>query len=276
MHQQARSQTRHFENLPLGFTAFYSFDRFLLLSPSYVLDCTDNPYRRLSATLLFGCRGPFYIEVGDGLSLTTRAVLIAPGVPRRRVVAEDSDLAIIDLTMQTPEFELFKPLMADAQMVELELGRVAATLPPLWEGYAGNLACSEVQARIGATIAAICGQAPLQRRLDPRIARAMALIKELPLPQATESALAGLLHLSPSRLRHLFTQEAGVSIAHYARWVAIWRAISLWTHGAPLTDIAHQVGFYDLAHLDHAFYEAFGRSPSSIPRPGNARIIRCG
>ena len=275
MHRQAGKEAAAAENLPLGFTAYYSFDRFLLLSPSYVLDCRGNPYRRLSATLLLGCRGAFEIEAGDGPALRTRAVLIAPGVPRRRVMARDCDLAIIDLTMQTAEFELFKPLMAGAQMVELPFERLAPTLPPLWQGHAATLPAAEVRTRIGTVVKALCGRAAPPRRLDPRILRAMELIKQLPLPQASVSRLAGQVHLSPSRLRHLFKQEAGVSLAQYARWVAIWRGIALWGRGMPLTEIAHEVGFYDLAHLDHVFYEAFGRSPSSITRPGNARIIRC-
>jgi AraC-like DNA-binding protein len=89
-------------------------------------------------------------------------------------------------------------------------------------------------------------------------------------------ALGKRLHLSTSRLRHLFQEELGCSVTHYARWAAVWKAARAWKHGTPFTDLAHAVGFYDLAHLDHAFIETFGVNPSTVIDPAQITLIRCG
>jgi AraC-like DNA-binding protein len=64
-------------------------------------------------------------------------------------------------------------------------------------------------------------------------------------------------------------------VSHYARWTAVWKAALLWAHGTPFTELAHEVGFYDLAHLDHAFVETFGVNPSTVIDPAAVRLIRC-
>lgn len=51
--------------------------------------------------------------------------------------------------------------------------------------------------------------------------------------------------------------------------------ISLWTQVRKLTDIAHEVGFHDLSHVDRAFKEMFGLNPSSSIRPDDVRLVRC-
>jgi hypothetical protein len=58
--------------------------------------------------------------------------------------------------------------------------------------------------------------------------------------------------------------ETGCPVSHYARWVAVWKVASLWTQGKPLTGIACEIGFHDLAHLDHASIEVFGMNPSTV------------
>lgn len=275
MHATDTPSERPDRPLPHGFTAYYSVDRFVLLSPSYLIDCSDHPYSRLSATLLIGCRAPFRIEAGREPPFESRAVLIAPGVPRRRVDAPDCDLAILDFTMLAPEFGRLQPLLHGRDTIELDPACFAPLLPALWEGFAATLPREQLRARVGAVIDAICGPAPPPRGIHPRVARVMQLIQEWPLRQATPAQLASQVHLSPSRLRHLFKQEAGVTLRQYARYVLLWRGISLWLPGAPLTEIAHRTGAYDLAHFDHVFQEAFGRSPSSIIGRGMAKIIRC-
>ena len=91
----------------------------------------------------------------------------------------------------------------------------------------------------------------------------------------TLTALARRLCLSPSRLRHLFKEVTGNTVSHYARWAAVWRVVSLWSQGRRLTEIAQEVRFHDLAHLDHAFNEVFGLNPSSVINPENVTLIRC-
>ncbi|MGH8455368.1 MAG: helix-turn-helix domain-containing protein [Stenotrophobium sp.] len=254
-------------------TIYLGVRRFLLLAPSIAVDRAHSPYRRLSASILLACAEPFQIEAGD-VKLSTRAVLVAPKVPRQRLSAIGSDLAIIDLPMHSPECCALDALMSAHPVLALDFERFAPLLPALRRGFAGSLTATELTAFFNDVVVAITGQPPAASALDPRVEKAMQLLKDLPLGEANLPALAARLHLSPSRLRHLFKAETGNTVSHYARWIAVWRAISLWSQGRSLTDIAHEVGFFDLAHLDHAFMEVFGLNPSTVIDPRNISLIR--
>jgi AraC-like DNA-binding protein len=246
-----------------------------MMATSFVLDRASSPYRRLSASLLLACGGPFLLEVGDGVTLTTRAALVAPKVRRRRTVALDSRLALFDIPIGSPEYAALEPTLRTQQILSLEFEPFAHFVPTLERGFAAELTCREVDELFRSAVYAVTGRMPATRKLDPRIATAMELIDQVSFDQVTLSSLAKRLCLSPSRLRHLFQTETGCSVTHYARWSAVWKAASLWTRGTPLTEIAHEVGFFDLAHLDHAFMETFGVNPSLVIDPSQVTLIRC-
>ncbi len=103
----------------------------------------------------------------------------------------------------------------------------------------------------------------------------MTLVESLPLDRLTLPLLAKEAGVSPSRLRALFQQAFGCAPAQYMRWVNAWKAIRAWRRGVRLTDVAHDAGFHDLAHIDHAIKELFGMSPSMIALRANVRFRQC-
>lgn len=244
-------------------TIYYGGRRFLLLAPTFVLEPT-TPYRRLSSTLLLARRRPFSIQYGDGETITSRAVVVRPKVPRRRLVAVDSDLAIFDLPLR------WQPDVAPVR--ELAFERLEHLLPALDEAATGAMPHARVDALFEEATAAVLGGTP-RPRSDPRVDEALRLIDAWPFESVTLEALARRLAISPSRLRHLFKDVTGHTVGHYARWTAVWRGISLWSRGRRLTDIAHEVGFHDLSHLDRAFVEVFGLNPSSLIRPEDVTLV---
>jgi AraC-like DNA-binding protein len=260
----------------MKFTVYYGTRRFLLLAPTFVLDRSSDPYRRLSVTVLIACREPFQLETGFDSRLTARAAVIAPKVPRRRIMALNSDLLIFDIPIQSPEHVAIEPSLRGEAVLPLDFERFAHLVPAMTKALAGTASCDEVNALFSSVAEAISGMKPVERALDARVEKAMRLIDDIPLNEVSLDTLAERLHLSPSRLRHLFAEETGSTISHYARWAAVWRGVGLWMQGKPLTDIAHEIGFYDLAHLDHAFVEVFGINPSTIIDRQNVTLVRCG
>jgi len=245
-------------------TIYYGTRRFLLLAPTFVLEPV-TPYRRLSASLLLARRRPFVLECGSGVAITTHAALVSPKVPRRRLVAVDSDLAIFDLPLR------FRPGIEPVRSIDAQ--RFAHLAPMLDDAFAGTLTHAAVDALFRGATTAVLGGAPARPTIDPRVEEALRLIDEWPFESVTLEALARRLAISPSRLRHLVKDATGHTIGHYARWTAVWRGISLWSKGRRLTDIAHEVGFHDLAHLDRAFIEVFGLNPSSLIKPEDVVLV---
>ncbi|MDR3419562.1 MAG: AraC family transcriptional regulator [Nevskia sp.] len=258
----------------LRFVAYLGPRRLTLFASTFAVDRSHAPYKRPSASLLLACRNSLQVETADGTCVTSKVVLVAPQVSRRRLAAVDSDLVLVDFPVRTPEYFALEPVLGERPLLELGFERFAHLLPVIERGFAGALQGAEVKALHRDLVQAICGRAPQEHVMDPRVVKALQLIDELPFAQATLSAIAARLHLSASRFGHLFKEQTGTSFSAYVRWVAVWRMVTQWKQGMPLTEVAHAVGFYDLAHADHAFIETFGINPSSAIDPDNVTLVR--
>lgn len=107
--------------------------------------------------------------------------------------------------------------------------------------------------------------APLDPRLDPRVAAAMARIEsQLDSPE-TAAEIAKNLGLSPRRLEQLFQAALGLTPAVYAltlRLQAARRMITDTRH--PLTDVALRCGFSSASSLSRAFRRQYGLPPNRL------------
>ena len=80
----------------------------------------------------------------------------------------------------------------------------------------------------------------------------------------TISALAKLVNLSPSRLRHLFKSETGLTPNQFIKEVRLNEAERLVrTTFLRVKEIMNRVGFLDESHFGHEFKKAYGVSPST-------------
>ncbi len=79
------------------------------------------------------------------------------------------------------------------------------------------------------------------------------------------AALAGV-HLSPSRLRHLFVEQTGLAFKTYMLWLRLVRALDLYASGVSLTQAAHEAGFSDSAHFSRIFKRTFGLPATTLAR----------
>ncbi|NUO97054.1 MAG: helix-turn-helix transcriptional regulator [Nonomuraea sp.] len=77
-------------------------------------------------------------------------------------------------------------------------------------------------------------------------------------------AVADAVHLSPSRLAHLFSAHVGIPLRPYVRWLRLRRAIDRVAAGETLTAAAHTAGFTDGPHFTRAFRRTFGNAPSEL------------
>jgi transcriptional regulator GlxA family with amidase domain len=100
----------------------------------------------------------------------------------------------------------------------------------------------------------------MDRRIELVIAEMEAHVSE----RMTLSELASLAHLSPSRLRHLFKQETGMTPANYLRKVRLDQAEELLrTTFLSVKEIAGAVGFSTAGNLLRAFKKAYGKLPTT-------------
>lgn len=104
-----------------------------------------------------------------------------------------------------------------------------------------------------------------QRMLDPRILEACHFISDNIKENYKVSDIAQHIHMSPSRLTHLFAQQVGSSII---KWREEQRMIKakhlLHTSGAPIYYIARQLGYDDQLYFSRIFKRYTGLSPSDF------------
>jgi len=88
----------------------------------------------------------------------------------------------------------------------------------------------------------------------------------------TITALARLVNLSPSRLRHLFKAETGWTTNQFLREVRLREAEKLLrTTFLRVKEIMHRVGFLDESHFGHEFKKRYGKSPAKYRLAVNNR-----
>ncbi|HEY1058163.1 MAG TPA: helix-turn-helix domain-containing protein [Limnobacter sp.] len=260
----------------INMRAWYWRHGFLLGAHRYVLKRSKRPYRRFSATVIIGLSGDVQVEIGDGVSITTRAIVLAPKVMRLNTVALDSDVVILDIHVSAVEFPLLEALLGGEQFKVLDLALLAPVQTELMGAVTGALPAGRVYPLVQQAVALLCGQQALVQVDYPApVKKVISILEAGPMDQVSVKALAQQVCLSESRLRAVFSKRMGCTISEYMRWLAVWKAIWMWSAGQPLIEVAVEIGFYDLAHLNKAFNEIFGMNPSDVFKSEHVEVLRC-
>ncbi len=102
------------------------------------------------------------------------------------------------------------------------------------------------------------------RPADPRILRALDYIHGALGTPVTLEQVSAAVHLSPSRLRHLFVQEMGLGFRQYLLWRRLSHAVERYAAGDSLTTAAYSAGFADSAHLSRTFRRMYGLAAATL------------
>ncbi len=108
-------------------------------------------------------------------------------------------------------------------------------------------------------------QNPARRRVDPRVVEALEYLSHNLHRRVSVGELAHAVHLSPSRLAHLFSQETGVTPRDYAEQQRLGRAKQLLEVTLlPVSEIARQAGFENQFYFAARFKKLTGRTPTEF------------
>lgn len=103
---------------------------------------------------------------------------------------------------------------------------------------------------------------------DPRVLQAIEHLRSRATDAPSLEELAALVHLSPSRFRHLFVEETGMALRTYQLWRRLLRVWEFLMQGESLAGAAHAAGFADSAHLSRTSKSMFGLPPSGMQMSG--------
>ena len=152
-----------------------------------------------------------------------------------------------------------------AGVVALAAGPLAARIAGLAAAYESQASEAALVELARAMITTLSGAAPAQERTpDPRIARALQLVRDGLGDKISLDAVAAAVHLSPDRFRHLFVQETGIGLRPYLLWLRLEISLAAYVAGRSLTEAAYLGGFADSAHFSRTFKSMFGITPASV------------
>jgi AraC family transcriptional regulator len=100
--------------------------------------------------------------------------------------------------------------------------------------------------------------------IDSRVAQSIEWIRASRDEGISIAEIASGLELSESRFSHLFTENVRIPVRRYLLWLRLRDAMHLFTQNKSLTDVAHEAGFADSAHLTRSFRSMLGIAPSAL------------
>ena len=202
-------------------------------------------------------------EPEAGVTLEVSGVFIPPDHPHR-IDAGNARILALYLEPESDEYQpLIQPLLTDVAdaLVPLTVSAAGLTLLRSLFAAGGNadMAWSSSQIALGLGSSAA---RPVER--DPRIEQVVDIIRSEPSRSHAVEPLAAAVHISPSRLIHLFREQVGIPIRRFTVWSRLRQVVHLAVSGATLTEAAHAAGFSDAAHMSNTFRQMFGFAPSVL------------
>jgi len=108
------------------------------------------------------------------------------------------------------------------------------------------------------------GETLPQRRLDPRVVRAIVRIGKFSGEPATAASCAAEVGLSASRFLHLFKQETGISFRSFRAWKRARHLLHFANQDVNLAHLAQDIGYPDSTHFSHSIRRFYGLKPRAI------------
>ncbi|HEY6353070.1 MAG TPA: AraC family transcriptional regulator [Burkholderiaceae bacterium] len=175
-------------------------------------------------------------------------------------------MAMIFVEPETSQRRALLQRYSTTAVADLERDTVEALVRPLRTAYTAGVDNEVLVAMGQQAIATLAGHAPPAGSVDARISRAIAWVRaRLDSPVSLKDA-AGVANLSPSRFRHLFVAQTGVSFRAYLLWARVETAVAAAMSGQSWTAAAHDAGFADSAHLSRTCRRMFGFAPATLVR----------
>ena len=217
------------------------------------------PHHRYAATILIvGLSGPFLIRFKGGQWLSCRACIVPAGLSHEIHVPE-GPLAKLFVELGSCDHFCFCPKFSYNQHFKrIDHHLVIQNLSDIYDLSLDLETASEKVDEI------IGYDKRSEFVFDTRIKACLQTI-QLDLTQnISEAFLANQVGLSPSRFRHLFKEQLGISHRQFRTWKRLIGAAKEINKTDNLTIAALEAGFSDLSHFTNHYKKTFGVKPSEV------------
>ncbi|WP_328184690.1 helix-turn-helix domain-containing protein [Marinobacter sp. OP 3.4] len=220
-----------------------------------------------SAALLVGVESNLRVhrQTHADETVDTRCCLVRPGLP----IWVESDSPSVMVLFLDPFLHDFTALSGSADRQTRDI-----LWPLAGEDHLVSLARHVLGASLSpqAVLGTLVKQGlPDTNRLDPagvdpRVVRAISMIRGGRTQNITTEDLAATVNLSVPRVIQLFRQYLGISAGRYRQWHRLHATTLAIANGQTFTQAAVASGFSDLAHFSNTFHGMMGIMPSGLLR----------
>lgn len=202
--------------------------------------------------ITLGTEGEFE-AVLDQQQSRHRVLVIDSDYPHR-VVGQDAWIATLLLN---PETALTKAIRA--HVLQGKAYRSLSVPIPLDLGLPEDAdECAPLDRYLTAVRTMLLPDSTEELTLEPRIEQALEIVHQQLDYKIAAKDLSEQIHLSESRLGHLFKAEVGIPLRRYLLWSRLLLAAQIIARGESFTFAAHETGFTDSPHLSRTFARMFG------------------
>jgi len=221
------------------------------------------PHERFPATLCLAIGRAFRARFGgDARWSEWRGALVAPNAPQEADM-RGSRVVILIIDPESEAYGRIAHLVGPRRPVHRIPDEVAERLAAV----AGDMLARghfDVVRFWESCLTAVDSGDGAARQVDPRVERALAILKGSVPDMPLLPDLASMVGLSESRLTCLFNAAMGLSLRRYVQWLRLRHVVFCMAIGNSITTAAHEAGFADLAHLSRTFRGMFGVPISSF------------
>ena len=201
----------------------------------------------------------------DGAWREYAGAIVMPDRPHR-FDGQGCDVAMIFVEPETAHGQALKARYAAHDISALPPDAVAAITRALGDAWAAGADDTTLMAEARRALDMLAGAQPPGGQVDPRIERAIAWMRARLAEPLSLAQVAAQAHLSPSRFRHLFVAQTGVSFRAYLLWARVEWAVAAAMAGRSWTEAAQEAGFADSAHFSRTCRRMFGIAPATLQR----------
>lgn len=225
------------------------------------------PHAHYAIQLVVGAPCGLKVQEGSRGAWTACAGALVPSRAVHSIDVSDCEWnAVLFIEPETPQGRTLAARL-NGQIERLEGEELAIRVDTLGHAWRECRNSKTVQQAAQALVDWLSGTLP-HLPSDPRVLHAIEHIRGRAGELASLEEVAGLVHLSPSRFRHLFVEQTGMPLRTYQLWRRLLLAWEFLMQGASVASAAHAAGFADAAHLTRTCRSMFGLAPSAMRMAG--------
>jgi AraC-like DNA-binding protein len=226
-------------------------------------DVSATVHAHHAVQVCIGLSGPLRLRAGPVTRWARGAGAVIPSNLPHETDVPVALIASLWVEPDTPVGQRLAPRHTPPRLLPIAPAKLAEIVPPLLTCWHQRCDARQAAAVTHRVLGALVAESRAAAVVDPRVARARALLQTAPDRRLALADLAAAVSLSPSRLAHLLRPALGMPARRYLLWLRLRDAIGELARGASITAAAHAAGFADAPHLDRTFRRMLGFTPST-------------